>query len=487
MPPASDPSSIVSDVKSRVYPWLKSLEVDRAVLYGLLQRLFEFASGPVTLSLIAFLFSPELQGFYYTFGSLLALQTFVELGFLTVIAQFASHEWSHLSLDERGMIVGDPKALSRLASLARFSLRWFAGGGVAIIVGLGIGGYFFFSSSPDKDIHWLLPWASLSILTGITFMLNPMWAVLEGCNQIPTVYTFRFYQSMATKLLVWCAILSGAGLWVTSVSSLAMLLYSAWFLKRKYSGFWHAILSAAITEEVRWREEVWPMQWRFSLSGISGYFAGSLFVPVLFKYHGPVIAGQMGMTWAIISLVGTLSASWVYPKVPMFGMLIAQKKYEELDALFWRLARIVVVITGSSLLGCVLLIHVIRAMHLRLAARLLDPLPLGLFVCAQFLIALTIPMASYLRAHKKEPLLRSSLLFGMLMCISNLVLGRHFSALGMAVGYCCAAVVVVPYIAFIWQSCRKQWHSDAFIESEAALLRSPEKFVAAMTGDGEKT
>jgi hypothetical protein len=34
------------------------------------------------------------QGFYYTFGSVLALQVFVKLGLVTVIVQMASHEWN---------------------------------------------------------------------------------------------------------------------------------------------------------------------------------------------------------------------------------------------------------------------------------------------------------------------------------------------------------------------------------------------------------
>ena len=75
----------------------------------------------MTLLVIASYFSPELQGYYYTFNSVLTLQVFVTLGLSAVIVQFAAHEWSKLDLGKRGEIVGDSVALSRLMSLGQIS------------------------------------------------------------------------------------------------------------------------------------------------------------------------------------------------------------------------------------------------------------------------------------------------------------------------------------------------------------------------------
>ena len=50
-----------------------------------------------------------------------------------------------------------------------------------------------------------------------------------------------------------------------------------------------------------------------------------VFVPVLFKYHGPLLAGQMGMTWSLVVILGLVSSSWLSPKAPVFGILIAKK------------------------------------------------------------------------------------------------------------------------------------------------------------------
>ena len=61
---------------------LNRLEVDRAVFFALLARGWQFLTGPVTLLLIAHYFTPQEQGFYYTFWSVVGLQTMFELSFL---------------------------------------------------------------------------------------------------------------------------------------------------------------------------------------------------------------------------------------------------------------------------------------------------------------------------------------------------------------------------------------------------------------------
>src|SRR2546425_217641 len=134
--------------------WLKRFEVDRPVVYGLGGRIWSFLSAPVTVVLITSRFTRELQGYYYTFNSLLGLQVFVELGLNVVITQFASHEWSKLGWDPNGGLSGDPVALNRLVSLGRVAMRWFAIGATIVAVGLGGGGYLFLSQTPAHGITW---------------------------------------------------------------------------------------------------------------------------------------------------------------------------------------------------------------------------------------------------------------------------------------------------------------------------------------------
>ena len=113
------------------------LEIDRATLYALLLRVWQFTGGAVSALLIAAFFSREVQGFYYTFASLMALQAFFEPGFNIVIINVSSHEWSRLSLDDAGDIQGDVQALSRLVSVGRLIFRWYGVASLLFVVGVG--------------------------------------------------------------------------------------------------------------------------------------------------------------------------------------------------------------------------------------------------------------------------------------------------------------------------------------------------------------
>ena len=192
---------------ARLADILNKFEVDRAVFFGLLGKAWLMLATPVSILLIAYLFSPELQGYYYTFGSLLFLQVFIELGFGMIITIFASHEWSRLGLDESGQIIGDSDALTRLIGLARIAIKWYSIGGIALFLGLAVGGYIFFSSAPAGSVEWVMPWFALCVLTGITVCLLPVWALLEGCNQVAGVNFYRFLQGLAVNLALWLAII----------------------------------------------------------------------------------------------------------------------------------------------------------------------------------------------------------------------------------------------------------------------------------------
>jgi O-antigen/teichoic acid export membrane protein len=440
---------------------LHRLEIDRAVFFGLLTKIWGIVVGPTTAILIVICFTRELQGYYYTFTTIVALQVFAELGLGTVIVQFASHEWSKLNIDQSGRIVGDKEALSRLVSIANIAFKWYLVGGVLVTLGLGVGGYFFFSTSPGFGVNWTLPWFSLCIITGIIVCLIPVWSLLEGCNQVSKLYTFRFFQSILTGIIVWIAILSGGGLWTASISGLVTLLFSICFLRWKYWTFLKTLLfTRPQGSKIKWRADMLPMQWRIAISWISGYFCFSLFSPVLFKYHGPVVAGQMGMTWSLVSAMGVISYAWTAPKIPQFGMLIALKRYEELDNLFWRLTGIVVIVTILIGFAIWFLVYALYAMNLSFSTRILPPLPTGLFIIAHILINVSTPFGCYLRAHKKEPLMFISVLGGVLIGLSIPILGKYYSVTAMATSFLIVHLIVVPVVIIIWYYCRKEWHTD---------------------------
>ena len=454
----------LSDVGPRFFVMLRRLMrragIDRAVIYGVLARIWSLVSGPVTLLLIASCFTPELQGYYYTFNNLLALQVFVEFGLGHVILLFASHEWSRLNLDKDGRIVGDSQALSRLVSLGRFAFRWYAVASGFVALGVGLGGFVFFSRSPQIGIEWVAPWFVLCILAGITLCLLPLWSLLEGCNQVAQVYAYRLGQGILKTLSIWLAIPLGARLWTGPAASMIGLVWAALFLYWRYRRFAYSFFISITGPQIKWRTEILPMQWRIALSWLSGYFVFYLFTPVLFQFHGPVAAGQMGMTWTLVSALSATSMTLVSTKAPRLGMMVANKDYAGLDRLVLRSGAVAFGLACCGAIAIEGFVCLLYALHHPQATRLLPPLPTGLFLLATILMQISYPQSFYLRAHKREPFVGLGVVSGLLIGLSTVLLGKRYGATGMAAGYLAVvALVVLPVGTIILYRCRAAWHA----------------------------
>ena len=463
----SDTSAItiskrVDPIKTIKRILLRYFYIDRPVFFGLADKVWLIMAGPVTMILIATCFTPELQGYYYTFANLLALQVFVEMGLGTVIIQFASHEWSKLSLNKEGKIVGDDIALSRLTSLTQIATKWYLVGGAVLSIGLAIGGYIFFSTSSNvTNVNWSGPWILLSLMTGINIILLPLWSILEGCNQVNKLYAYRFVQNIFKNVFLWIAIFGGAKLWSASVSVLVIIVCASIFILSHYKKFFIRLLRSKPSNSViKWKEELLPMQWRIAVSWMSGYLAFSLFTPVLFKYQGPVVAGQMGMTWSMVSSVGAIASAWLAPKVPIFGMLIAKHQYKDLDKLFWRVVKIIFPVSIVLVIVIWLLVYLLYQFKSSFSNRILAPLPTIIFLIAQVLVVFSFPVSAYLRAHKREPLVFLSVVAGFLIAFSTIFLGKYFSVNGIVVGYLGVNMFIVPMIFLVWKKRRAIWHSN---------------------------
>jgi O-antigen/teichoic acid export membrane protein len=444
------------------FRWLlKQLEIDRAVVFVLLNRGWQFLAGPITLLLIARYFSPEVQGFYYTFDSLLALQSFVELGFFLVIINVASHEWAGLGLDSTGRIVGEPQALSRLVSLGRLIFKWYAVASAIFVVGVGTIGCVFFAQSSHPGIQWQAPWMVLVIVTGLLLWVLPFNSLLEGCNQVAAINQFRLKQAMLGNLVLWLTLALGGGLWVPVVSAGVRLLYDLYLLLVRYRRFFQPFFEPPTGACIHWRTEIWPMQWRLALMGMVNYFAYSLFTPVMFQYHGAAAAGQMGMTLQILSVVQGVALAWVYPKVPRFGILIANKDYAALDRFWLRVSLVSLFVVSGGSAFVWLLVYGLNILQVPLQERLLEPLPIGLFLLATILMQIIQCQAAYLRAHKQEPLVVSGVVSSLATGLLVWELGRRFGSTGAAAAYLLViAVVSLPWDTIIWFRCRSQWHKS---------------------------
>ena len=479
---------------NRLRKILRRMEVDRAVFYAITARGWRFFVGPVTLVLVAWYFSEGLQAYYFLFGSLMAAQTFIELGLQTVIINVTSHEWAKLQLDDEGRLTGDPAAYSRLISLGRFVFRWYFGVSVIFVLAVGIFGAAFLAwgsraSVADsveqltEPVSWMSPWIALVLVAGLTIGLQPLNAVLEGCNQVRTINHVRLMQAITGSLAVWVSIWLEAGLWATVVAAVVRLGWDAYLVFVRYGRFFQSFRKPPSGPVVVWWTEVWPLQWRLAVQGMSGYFVASFFIPVLLPYHGEIVVGQMGMTWSILVALQTASMAWVQTRRPQLGVFVSQGNRRELDRLF---KRITLISLGVLTIGClcfgavVLLLDFVRnlqgnALELlpnvvwkiadRLSERWLSPLPTMVFILAVMLRHVPSCTANYIRAHKRDPFLvlgtMANLSIGLLVWQLGKRDGPLGGPMGVALGYLgVSALFQFPVWLWIWWRFRKEWAEE---------------------------
>jgi O-antigen/teichoic acid export membrane protein len=160
------------------------------------------------------------------------------------------------------------------------------------------------------------------------------------------------------------------------------------------------------------------------------------------------------------------------PKAPRFGILIAQQRYAELDRMFWRMTAVVLSVTVMGAAGIWALVFSLNQLHHRFAIRLLPPAPTAYLLLATIIVSALLPMATYLRAHKKEPLLALSVTSGFLTGVAVVVLGKYYSAEGVAVGYLAVSATVTPFVALIWHRRRAEWHAPGGFPSQSSTEKN---------------
>lgn len=430
---------------------------ERATIYAMTHRLGSSAGGLLMASLVALYFSPELQGFYYTFASLLSLQTFVELGFGELVQQFVSHEWAACSSTDAAERA---RAECRLSSLLRLSLVWYGRVSLLLMAGLGIGGSLYFRAfSPGTfDLSRELAWWLATAATAAMVFLTPCFSFLEGANLVERAQGTRLAQSLVSRLAGFAAIVWGAGLFTVAVTRAASLLVGTAGVAGRVSDFLRRFWHRETGPRLSWRGEIWPLQWKFALTWLSGYVVNTLFTPVLFAFHGPEVAGRMGMTVSAAAAISSAAFAATTTKVPRLALAAARREFREMDSLFRRATLSSLGLAAAGALAFLLGLVAARKLDLAIAARFLPPFEAALFLAAIVLQQLRFAMGSYLRAHKEEPFVFLAAVEGLLALVFLTVLGRSFGSLGMVSGFLgLTLLTLVPAVA-IFERSRSLWH-----------------------------
>jgi len=441
---------------------LHKFGINDAILYVLSSKLFSFITTPVTLYLITTHFSTSVQGYYYTFYSLLGISIFFELGLGGVITQFTSHEFARVSWTQEGNLCGDPVALNRIISLLRKSLKWY--GIISILCVMFIlpaGLYFFASNKNGVDVNYILPWILLSLFFGIGTWFVPLSSFLEGCGRVAHVQRLHLFQAVIGTIVVWSTILLKGNLFAASMEFMAsVLVFAIWFIYN-YKGLFKQISQFNLSSDIQisWFNEILPMQWRIAVSWLAAYFGGYLFLPLLFKYRGAVEAGQMGMSLKLNGIVFLISMAWINTRVPLFGSLIQQGKHEDLRILAkkstFQAVIVGLLLTAAIVAGLLILYRYLPSY----SNRTLPVYVVGILCLSTALVNISNGIAGYLRAHRQEPLMVVSIFIACITAISAYLSARFFNANIMAISTAVISILVgIPAYYYVSRKKRKEWY-----------------------------
>lgn len=437
--------------------------MDKSIAYSSGARIIQGFTGVASVFFISTFLTGVEQGFYYTFGSILALQVFFELGLTGIMTQYVAHEASHLTLNIDRTYEGEERYKSRLASLLKFCVKWYSVISLSVFVFLTILGYVYFNKygATHENVEWKTPWLLICIGTAIKLFQSPLNSILMGLGFVKETSKAGFYQQIILPIFTWLGLALGIKLYVMGIGFLLSVIYWQFFIHRE--GLADILLNlwkTNITEKVGYMNEIFPYQWRIALSWVSGYFIFQLFNPVLFATEGAVVAGQMGMTMQALNAIMAFSQSWINTKVPRLSGLIAKKDYITLDNLFQNTTKQMLAV--GSLLIIAFIIVVFGLQHIefmsKFGERFLPIIPLVLMSWACWTMLPINCWATYLRCHKKEPLLLNSVVMGILCCISTLMFGSLYGLLGIVIGYAFLRIVSLIWIYKVYLIKKKEWH-----------------------------
>jgi hypothetical protein len=395
-------------------------------------------AGGITIFGVPFWFTSIEQGYFYTFSSLIAAQILFELGFTFVISQFTAHESGALP------VAPDPEHhRSRLAHLLRFSDRWFRYVAVGFLLIVGVLGYVFFSTENALSVdQWFVPWCLLVLASSFNLRYSSILAMIEGSGEVGQVAQLRLVQSVIGIILMWVALSLGWKLWAIPIAPLIAFIATAiWVRHHHFILGLRERLVLGIGSKIDWRNEYLPMQWRIALSWASGYLIFQAITPIVFAKLGPVAAGQVGLALAMLNGIQTLGMSWINSRAPEFGALIALQERHKLNTLFvgsFKKAITLVIIGVILLIVGVYLLHIF---DIALSSRIPDIATLTCFGVASIINAAIFSMALYMRSHKEEPMLWSSVVGGLLVLL-GVYIGASYSILLTAFIYALLAGIV---------------------------------------------
>lgn len=456
---------------------LQKIGIDDAIFYVLLGKVSSILSGLAIILLIPYFMSEQVQGYYYTFSSVVALQIIFELGLSTVITQFASHEMVGLKYDIGShSLSGEEKNRQRYLSLVRLSIKWYCAVSLLIVCLIGPLGLKFFLSEANQGVDWISAWGVLVIATALNLLFISITSIAEGSGLVAHVNKMRAIQSLITATFAVVFIVSGIGLYATAASALSGCIVFFAF-SRKY--FKNIIKDALLSgrdknnnvHRISWVKEILPMQWRIALSWMAGYFIFFTMTPISFKFLGAVYAGKLGMSLTLCNMIMATGLAWISTKYARWGGYIAGGKRNELNHSYKTSLIQSTLFIGICLIGALICLIIFGHLGLKFTQRFFEPSQfcfLALAIIGNHIVAC---MATYIRVHKTEKMTWASVVMAILTTTGMLIIAYFKLESFYIISYCILIwVYFVPQSFYIYIKFKENYEKQFIADNSNSNL-----------------
>lgn len=422
---------------------LRKFGINKAVFYTAGTKLFQAGIQFAVLAVMAKGLSPAEQGYYYTFQSVLALQIFFELGMTGILIQVTSHEAA--TLDTINVTeISEGLRSQRLSSLLRYLVSWYTkASSLFFICVLASGIVFFMRSKGGLEIRqWIGPWFLSTLMTAFSMIFQAMIAFTEGLGRVSKAAKVRAVFGVSTAITLLLTMYLGAELYSSGVALFVGVFIGIYILAKEngaiLSSIWKCNSSLV---KISWTKELWGFQWRIALSWISGYLIFQFSTPVVFKLLGSVEAGKYGITQQVGNGISALSMAWATTRQAQWGRWIANGDRMSLDRDFRITLKRTVGVNGV-LAGIFMIFMLIGPYWIpRYVDRFASIEVAGILILCGLVNQIIFTEALYLRAHKAEPFLITSLVGAAIMGTGSLVVA-HFGIHAVAILYLVSNIAI---------------------------------------------
>jgi hypothetical protein len=445
--PTPIPHSPLSDVISdRFRIFWELFAKDPAVRYSLLSKLVAFGFGPFVILFVGAFMSPEEQGVYYVFGSLLQLRTFIDLGFSQSAQQLLAHAFSSLAFHRTQGIRGEKERLDAYLSIGRLVVHIYLWLGFATLLLLGLGGYLYLTSTlKDLSIDWKGPWWAMILSLGLSIGFQGFVTVSDSANLIAETNKWRFFSECAGIVVFLAFLGSGGGLWASSALSWARSLVLALPITATLGGLVIRQIMTSRKLSADYLRGIAPLQARNMVAYGMGFVVFYLYNPMALSISGALSAGLIGMSLQINNMVLNLSTTWINSKIPLMGNLAGSGAEPELLALHDKGLAITVLSWLGASLAVLAAAFAGKLFWPEIGSRYATLPVLACFVMGGLGQTWSHLRASYIRAHRIEPFAMLSIFQGLLtVALLWLLLPQH------SVGGASAAFIISMATSALW-------------------------------------